>query len=349
MYIYRVNLHEKYMHRCLQLAANGLGNVAPNPMVGAVLVYEDKIIGEGYHTAFGMPHAEVACLNSVKEEHLALISKSTLYVSLEPCSHYGKTPPCADFILSHGIQKVVVAGLDPNPLVAGNGLKKLQNHGVEVITGVLEQDAILLNKRFYAYHTKKRPYIVLKFAQSIDGFIGKLDKQIKISNDYTNVLVHQWRREEQSILIGKNTARIDNPSLTVRHVKTTKNPIRILLDASLEVLPTAAIFNSEAKTICIHRQKNEVKKIPNVQYIKTETDSIIELLDVLYAAQIQSVLVEGGAQVLQAFLDAGLWDECRVITGNTYIENGVKSPDVQGKKIKEENLFGDKIVWFLNE
>lgn len=334
------------MSRCLQLAELGAGNVAPNPMVGAVLVYKDKIIGEGYHQKYGEAHAEVNCINAVNEADRGLIEKSTLYVSLEPCSHFGKTPPCSDLIIQNKIPKVVIGCQDIYKEVYGKGILKLQNAGVEVITGILEKECIELNKRFFTFHQKFRPYIILKWAQSLDGIIGNKGQRMLISNDYSNRLVHKWRSEEAGILIGTNTTLHDNPFLTVR-LWEGKNPVRIVIDKKL-VLPTSLhIFNEEAKTIVYNASKNSIEE--NLVFIKFENENFIdEIVQSLFEMNIQSVMIEGGAKTLQSFINSGLWDEARVVTNETVTANhGISAPAMQNfSLIKQERYLSDLISYY---
>lgn len=334
------------MLRCLQLAKLGAGKVAPNPMVGAVLVYKDKIIGEGYHQKYGEAHAEVNCINAVNEADRGLIEKSTLYVSLEPCSHFGKTPPCSDLIIQNKIPKVVIGCQDIYKEVYGKGILKLQNAGVEVITGILEKECIELNKRFFTFHQKFRPYIILKWAQSLDGIIGNKGQRMLISNDYSNRLVHKWRSEEAGILIGTNTTLHDNPFLTVR-LWEGKNPVRIVIDKKL-VLPTSLhIFNEEAKTIVYNASKNSIEE--NLVFIKFENENFIdEIVQSLFEMNIQSVMIEGGAKTLQSFINSGLWDEARIVTNETVTANhGISAPAMQNfSLIKQERYLSDLISYY---
>lgn len=337
---------EQYMGRCIQLAKLGAGDVAPNPLVGSLLVYEDKIIGEGYHQKFGGPHAEVNCIYSVLPENKPLIEKSTIYVSLEPCSHFGKTPPCVDLILKNKIKKVVIGCKDIYKEVSGMGIEKLRNAGTEVVVGVLESDCTDLNKRFITFHTKSRPYIILKWAQSVNGKIGLPGERIFISNDYSNRIVHKWRSEEAAILVGTKTALTDNPALTTRLWKG-KNPVRIVIDTELKLPSTLKIFNPDANTFIFNFFKNSTEE--NLQFIKLETKNIIpEILNFLFELNIQSLLVEGGAKTLQSFIDQGLWDEARIITNeNTTLENGISAPDLKDFKfIKQERYFSDRIDYY---
>lgn len=335
---------EQMMHRCLQLAALGKGNVAPNPMVGAVIVHEGKIIGEGYHQQFGEPHAEVNAVNSV--ERAEILSESTIYVSLEPCSHFGKTPPCADLLVEKDFKRVVVGTLDAHAKVYKKGIKRLKDHGIDVTVGVCEKECLELNHAFFTFHEKKRPYILLKWAQTKNGLIdnseGKEGQITWISAPETQVKVHQWRSEFQSILVGKNTVLNDNPSLTIRAVEG-KNPIRIVLDSRNEIPPNASVMNSEAETIIFNLQKDS--KGDQINFVKLPELSPELILESLYEQQIQSVLIEGGKSVLQSFINSNYWDEARIITGNSSFESGTSAPKINGQKIKEEVFFGDHISY----
>ena len=336
------------MHRCLQLAKMGTGNVAPNPMVGAVLVYENEIIGEGYHQQYGQAHAEVNCINNVSEANQSLIEKSTLYVSLEPCAHFGKTPPCADLIIKNKIPNVVIACRDSYEEVDGKGIQKLQQAGVNVIVGILEKEALELNKRFFTFHRKQRPYIILKWAQSRDAKIGRQDfSALKISNDITNRMVHKWRSEEAAILVGTNTALHDNPSLTTRLWKGN-NPVRLVLDLQLKLPLSLHLFDGSVKTIVFNQVKHEEENGVTFYKLSSGEDIIYGLLNALYRLKIQSVLVEGGARLLQSFIDQHYWDEARVITNEQLIiEIGINAPE-----LKESNLVsinkatGDQVAFY---
>jgi diaminohydroxyphosphoribosylaminopyrimidine deaminase/5-amino-6-(5-phosphoribosylamino)uracil reductase len=335
------------MSRCLQLAQLGAGNVAPNPMVGAVLVYEDKIIGEGYHQKYGQAHAEVNCINSVREENKFLIEKSTLYVSLEPCSHYGKTPPCADLIIQNKIKKVIIGCKDIYKEVAGTGIQRLQNASVEVITGILEKECIKLNKRFFTFHQKFRPYIILKWAQTANGKIGSTEKRILISNDYSNRLVHKWRSEEAAILVGTNTALQDDPLLTTR-LWQGKNAVRIVIDKELKLPLPLNIFNTDANTLIYNLTKNSTEE--NLVYIKLENENFMDqMLQSLFEMNIQSVMIEGGATTLQSFIDESLWDEARVIINEELIiENGIAAPEMKNFILEnQERYISDVINYYF--
>jgi diaminohydroxyphosphoribosylaminopyrimidine deaminase/5-amino-6-(5-phosphoribosylamino)uracil reductase len=303
-----------YMQHCLELASRGSGHTAPNPMVGAVLVYEDRIIGEGWHRQYGQAHAEVNCIASVKENDTHLIPLSTLYVTLEPCAHTGKTPPCADLIIRHKIPKVAIGCRDPFPEVDGKGIERLKAAGVEVIVGVLERECRELNKRFFTFHTKHRPYIILKWAETQDGRISAGNGQrLLISNEYSNRLVHQWRSEEAAILVGTNTALLDDPSLTTR-LWPGPSPVRLVIDMELRLPSSLQLFNGEVRTIVFNTRKHQEEGNLLYYQLTHDTSIVHQVLNALYQLQLISVLVEGGAQLLQSFIDEGLWDEARVIS-----------------------------------
>ncbi len=335
------NLHEFFMQRCLQLARLGEGKVAPNPVVGAVLVHEGQIIGEGYHQVYGQAHAEVNCINSVPPSLQELIPKATMYVTLEPCAHHGKTPPCADLIVSTNIPRVVIGCVDTFSEVAGRGIAKLEAAGVEVTTGVLEQACRHINRRFFTYHEQKRPYIVLKWAHSKDGYMAPENGlPVPISNKYTNRLVHQWRSREMAIMVGTQTALTDNPKLTTR-LWPGKSPIRLVIDRELKVPAAHHLYNSEAPSIFITAVAGRDKTI----VLDFDKDILPPLMTELHAAGIQSVLVEGGARLLESFISAGLWDEMRVITGAAPLGGGLRAPAVrQAQLLEEQALQGDHIA-----
>jgi diaminohydroxyphosphoribosylaminopyrimidine deaminase / 5-amino-6-(5-phosphoribosylamino)uracil reductase len=336
------------MQRCIALAQLGAGSVAPNPLVGAVLVYKDKIIGEGYHQKYGQAHAEVNCINSVAEENVSFISKSILYVSLEPCSHFGKTPPCVDLILKQNIPHVVIGCSDSFEKVNGLGIQKLIAAGVKVEVGIVEKECRALNKHFFTFQEKKRPYIVLKWAQTNYGFIAAENSTaIKISNAFTNKFVHKLRSEIPAILVGKNTVKKDNPSLTTRLWKG-KNPVRIIIDTNLKLENDCKVFNDEATTIIINKQKNE--NIGNVIFYKiAEESSVVEgIISCLYEKQLNAVIIEGGTKTLQHFIETNLWDEAIVITNTTLkIKTGISSPKLKDEiLLQTENIFTDKIDFY---
>lgn len=340
--------HEIYIKRCLQIAKNGLGTTRPNPMVGAVIVYNDRIIGESFTSAYGGNHAEVNAINSVKDK--SLLTQSTLYVTLEPCSHFGKTPPCSDLIIKHKIPNVVIGCVDDNPEVAGKGIAKLKASGCNVSVGVLEAECKIHHKRFFSFHNKKRPYIILKWAETNDGFIAPIIKDEKkpvwITNQYSRQLVHKWRAEEQAILIGTNTVVEDNPSLTVRDWKG-KNPIRVVLDKSLKLNSDYNVFNDNAETVVISSEikdrKLKTENQLNIEFIDWNLKQKIaqQICDVLYNRNINSIIIEGGAKTLQTFIDEDLWDEARIFIGNSEFNEGTKAPKLKGNLISESKILND--------
>ncbi|MDP2088959.1 MAG: bifunctional diaminohydroxyphosphoribosylaminopyrimidine deaminase/5-amino-6-(5-phosphoribosylamino)uracil reductase RibD [Flavobacteriaceae bacterium] len=354
-----MKIHEKYINRCIELAKNGFGTTYPNPMVGAVIVYEGQIIGESWHQKAGNPHAEVYAIKSVKNKEL--LKKSTIYVNLEPCSHHGKTPPCSDLIVSSEIPNVVIGALDTNSLVSGKGVAHLRKNECKVEVGVLEQECLELNKRFYTFHDQKRPYIILKWAQTADGFIDILRevndlKEARpnwISNEYSRQLVHQWRTEEAAVLVGTETVLKDNPKLNSRNW-SGNNPVRIILDKSLRIPLTYHIFDGLVKTIVFIDKSTKVNQlysnIPNLvlEPINFEEAVIGQLLGVLFKHEIQSVIVEGGKQLLESFIQQNYWDEARVFTGKNTFDNGVKAPKINGIKQTEINIFGDTLIVYKN-
>lgn len=339
-----MNLHEKYLSRCLELAQKGMGAVSPNPLVGAVIVHKDKIIGEGYHQKYGGPHAEVNAVNAVKDK--SLLKESTIYVSLEPCNHFGKTPPCSHLIVKHQIPKVVIANVDPFAAVNGTGIKHLQDNGTKVISGVLEKEAAFINRRFFTFHTKKRPYIILKWAQTQDGYMDIdrnqfPDQSYWITTPASKRLSHQWRSEEDAILVGFNTVKNDNPSLTTREV-IGKNPVRIVIDPQLNLEKKRAIFDQSSKTIILNEQLDKVDN--NLNYNKVSSvKSITEVLNVLYSQNIQSVIIEGGKATLQQFIDANLWDEARVLTAKKQFKTGLKAPNIEQQPYSTDMIDTDSL------
>ncbi len=314
------------MRRCIDLARLGGVNVAPNPMVGAVIVVDDKIIGEGYHAVFGGPHAEVNAINSVSDK--SQLNKATLYVSLEPCSHHGKTPPCADLIIQHQFKKVVIGCVDTFSKVCGSGICAIKASGINVELGVLEKECRELNKRFFTFHERKRPYVILKWAQSRDGYLDgpRVDGDVGIrwvSAPETRALVHKWRGEESSILVGRKTVQNDNPSLTVRDY-SGQNPVRIIIDSQAKLSENLNVFSDDAKTIIFNRRKDE--QVGNIEWIKIQELSTELILSELYNRNILSVFVEGGSRTLQYFIFDNVWDEARVIVGNVLFGGGTKAP-----------------------
>jgi diaminohydroxyphosphoribosylaminopyrimidine deaminase/5-amino-6-(5-phosphoribosylamino)uracil reductase len=339
--------HQQFMQRCFQLAALGLGKVAPNPLVGAVLVYNNTIIGEGYHQKYGQAHAEVNAIASVKDK--ILLKHATLYVNLEPCSHFGKTPPCADLIIQHKVPQVVICNKDPNPLVAGKGIAKLEAVGIQVITDVLAQEGWHLNRRFFTFHTQKKPYIILKWAQSNDGFITKAnDKQYWITGDTAKKLSHQWRSEEQAILVGTKTVLTDNPQLNNRYFNTNQQPVRVVVDRNLIIPESSFVLDNSQKTIVFNAVKN--LQTENTSYIKINFEnSIHEMLSALYERNILSLIVEGGAKTLNAFIQQNAWHEARILTGNIAFNQGIAAPTVSGKIIYETTVGNDHLTIISNE
>ncbi|MDR3712873.1 MAG: bifunctional diaminohydroxyphosphoribosylaminopyrimidine deaminase/5-amino-6-(5-phosphoribosylamino)uracil reductase RibD [Puia sp.] len=342
---------ENYMHRCLELARLGGGYTAPNPMVGSVLVYGDRIIGEGYHRQYGQEHAEVNCIRSVRPEDEDLIPQSVLYVSLEPCAHHGKTPPCADLIIRRQIPSVVVGCRDPFPAVNGKGIEKLMAAGVSVELGISEAACIDLNRRFFTFHTKHRPYIVLKWAQSVDGKIASAHRsRVFISNEYSNRLVHRWRSEEASILVGTQTAMTDNPELTVR-LWGGPNPVRLVIDLDLKLPPTLQVFDGRVRTLVFNRHRHEETGTVSFYQVADDSSLVQQVLVALHRLKIQSVLVEGGARLLQSFIDEGCWDEARVISNmDLLIGEGLPAPVLKdGRDAGSEKLLADTIRYYRNE
>lgn len=328
---------EKYIRRCIELASNGLCNAAPNPMVGAMIVHNGKIIGEGYHARCGEGHAEVNAIRSVKDE--SLLKDSTIYVSLEPCSHYGKTPPCADLIISKGIPRVVVGCIDPFSQVSGRGIQKLRDAGIDVTVGVLEEECKNLIRRFVTFNTQKRPYITLKWAESADGFIDANREEgspVVLSTPITSMYVHKQRAEHKAILVGRRTALLDNPSLTTRNWYGA-NPLRLVIDRNLTLPSDLKLFDHSTPTIVFTAEKKENEE--NLEYITIDfsADILPQILTVLYERKIQSLIVEGGTTLLQSFIDSGLWDEMFVEHSAKVLGEGVKSPVVpKGEVMKTE-------------
>jgi diaminohydroxyphosphoribosylaminopyrimidine deaminase/5-amino-6-(5-phosphoribosylamino)uracil reductase len=338
------------MNRCLQLAKLGAGYVAPNPMVGAVLVNKENIIGEGYHQKYGEPHAEVNCIKSVAAQHQPLIKESTLYVSLEPCSHFGKTAPCTNLIIDQQIPEVVIACRDPFEKVNGLGIELLKKAGIRVTEAVLENEAIQLNKRFFTFHKKKRPYIFLKWAQSKDGFIaGENFEAFKISNDFTNRLMHRMRSTEAAIMVGSQTARQDDPSLTTRFWPG-KNPVRIVIDKQLKLANDAALFADNATTIVLNNLKQEVAGPVHFIKLNEKENMLPALMKELYERNINSMIVEGGSILLQSFIQEGLWDEAVVITNHALtIHKGIPALSLPADKLAEKfQLLSDEIKLYKN-
>jgi diaminohydroxyphosphoribosylaminopyrimidine deaminase/5-amino-6-(5-phosphoribosylamino)uracil reductase len=338
------------MKRCIELAKNGLGTTYPNPLVGSVIVHEGKIIGEGWHKKAGESHAEVNAVNSVKDK--TLLKEATIYVSLEPCSHFGKTPPCCDLIIANEIPNVVIGTVDPFSKVAGNGIKKLIESGKKVTVGILENECNELNKRFFTFHQKKRPYIILKWAETADGFIAPLSKEDKkpiwITNQYSRQLVHKWRTDEQAILVGTTTVLDDNPKLNARDF-SGNNPVRIVLDKSGKISEKYHVKDNSQKTIFItESEKFETTEnciYENVIFDKSLAHSIANLL---YRHDIQSVIIEGGAKTLQTFIDSNVWDEARIFKGQIKFQNGTTAPRLTGFPNHRFDIMDDQLKIFRN-
>ena len=332
---------EKFMLRAIELARLGMGTVSPNPMVGCVIVHNGVIIGEGYHSEFGKAHAEVNAVNRVKNKNL--LKESTLYVTLEPCSHHGKTPPCADLILLHRIPNVVVGTTDPFAEVAGRGIKRLREGGCLVIVGYLEEKCIELNRRFFTFHQKKRPFIILKWAQTADGFID-IDRSHEhygqptwITNDLSRIAVHKMRTDESAILVGTNTAKKDNPSLTVRDW-SGKPPLRLVIDKDMKLPAGLSLFDGRVPTVVY--TAHEVQDKSNLEFRKIDfnDEEVGQILSNLHERGILSLIVEGGQKLLNTFIASGIWDEARVFVGRNIFHGGVKAPVFDGKLLKSEEL-----------
>jgi diaminohydroxyphosphoribosylaminopyrimidine deaminase / 5-amino-6-(5-phosphoribosylamino)uracil reductase len=339
------------MKRCLELANSGLGHVAPNPMVGAIVIQNDKVIGEGYHIQYGQAHAEVNAIHAVKDP--LMLGNSTLYVNLEPCTHVGKTPPCSDLIISKGIRKVVIGMTDPNPVVGGKGVEKLRKNGVEVITNILTKECRELNRRFITFYEKQRPYIILKWAQTNDKYID-LDRKPGepvginwISNPLSRTTVHRWRSEEQAIMVGTNTVLTDNPQLNVRHWKGN-SPIRIVLDRSLRISSSSNVFDNSSPTLIFNEKKNE--KVGNNEFIQIDFGSGMfnQLFHELFNRQIQSVIVEGGKKLLESLIKQNIWDEARVLIGDKNFGKGYAAPAIPQKAETITNILNDRLLFYRN-
>jgi diaminohydroxyphosphoribosylaminopyrimidine deaminase/5-amino-6-(5-phosphoribosylamino)uracil reductase len=340
------HIDEVFMRRSLELAELGRGSVSPNPLVGSVIVHNSKIIGEGWHKKFGEPHAEVNAVNSVMDKNL--LKESTVYVNLEPCSHMGKTPPCADMLIANGVQKVVIANLDSNPLVAGEGVRKLRSAGIEVTTGILDKAGHELNKRFFTFVEKHRPYIVLKWAETADGFIARENYDSKwISNEYSRQLAHKWRSEEDAILVGAKTAAHDNPQLNVRDW-AGRDPVRVVFDRFLRLDQKLHVFNKKQRTILYNVLKHE--EHPNLILARVEDeDFITNVIKDLFKRNIQSVLVEGGATTLNLFIEHKLWDEARIFQSPRLFEKGISAPTLHGRLQESVSIHSDTLRIVYND
>ena len=340
-----MNNPELYMQRALDLARRGLGQVSPNPMVGAVVVHDNRIIGEGWHQKFGGAHAEVNAISNAVTKTIP--TDSTLYVSLEPCNHHGKTPPCTDLIIRSGIRKVFIGCSDPNPLVNGSGEAKLSAANIQVVTNVLKNEAEELNKRFFTAIKKRRPYIILKWAETSDGFIARKNYESKwISGEISRQQVHQWRAEEDGVLVGSRTAMVDNPLLTVRDW-TGRQPVRILLDKKLRVTEDHKIFNDQAPTIVYNQYKSEEKN--NISYRKCDAENfLIQVLCDLNQRKIQSIIIEGGAKTLNDFIEQNYWDEARVFKAEKTFQDGIEAPTLPYRPLHEQSSGSDTLLTYRN-
>lgn len=339
-------IDEQYMARCIQIAQNGLGSTYPNPFVGSIIVHSNTIIGEGYTSVYGGPHAEVNAVNSVKNQ--SLLKDATLYVTLEPCSHYGKTPPCCDMVIAKNFKRVVIGTLDPFAEVNGQGYLRLLENGIDVTLGVLEEECKELNRRFFTFHQEKRPYIILKWAQTQDGYMGHDDVQKWITNKYSRQLVHEWRTEEQAILVGKKTALVDNPQLNTRYWEG-KNPLRLSIDKFLAIPRNFHLYDQSVPTVIFNAIEDS--EVENLKLVKIDFDANIipPILDYLYHSNIQSLIVEGGSDTIQKFVDMNLWDEARILSSNTFWNEGILAPIVRGKRVSQQKIMNDHLTVIRNK
>jgi diaminohydroxyphosphoribosylaminopyrimidine deaminase/5-amino-6-(5-phosphoribosylamino)uracil reductase len=343
--------HKKYMMRCLELAAKGLGYTAPNPMVGCVITHKDRIIGEGYHREFGGPHAEVIAIENVRDH--SKLRESVLYVNLEPCSHFGKTPPCADLISKKGIPVVVAGTMDPNPVVSGKGFQLMKEKGIQVISDILKDDCVHLNRRFFTFHVKKRPYIILKWAQTRDKYIDvnrenhENDRINWITDEACRRLVHKWRAEEQAILVGSKTVMMDNPRLTTRNWPG-KSPLRLVIDREGKLTDNLNILDGSAGTVIFTCQPRQDRI--NLTYIKLEKGKNIiqNILEYLYYKNIQSLIVEGGRILINEFLNQNTWDEARIFTGKKIFNQGVPAPVINFEPVLKNDFSGNILEIYKN-
>lgn len=345
--------HEIYIKRCLQIAKNGIGFSRPNPSVGAVIVYNNKIIGEGFTSVYGENHAEVNAVNSVKD--VSILQQATIYVTLEPCAHFGKTPPCADLLVKHQFKKVIIGCIDSNSLVAGKGIERLQKAGIEVIVGVLEKECREHHKRFFTVQEKKRPYIILKWAQTKDGFIApetkNIQKPVWISNQYSQQLVHKFRANEHAILVGTNTVLEDNPTLTVRNWYGN-NPTRIVIDKDLKIPKNLSMYDESVKTIFItdfENSSNSPSEMLIFEGIDFQNNVAKQICEILQKHQIQSVIIEGGTKTIQTFINENLWDEACIFESDTIFKKGIKAPIIAAKISSETRIKNDILKIYKND
>lgn len=347
-----MSTNETYIKRCIELAKNGLGTTYPNPMVGSVIVANGKIIGEGWHKKAGEPHAEVHAINSVKDK--SQLKEATIYVSLEPCSHFGKTPPCADLIVRSEIPRVVIGTVDPNHQVAGKGIERLEKAGIEVTVGILEKECQELNKRFFTFHNQKRPYIILKWAESQDGFVAPISKPdherspIWITNSYSRQLVHKWRSEEQAILVGTQTVLADNPKLDTRDWHG-QNPTRIIIDREERLPEESFVLDQSVATLIFTSKKHNINKENcTFETLDFNQDIVPQLLQSLYEHRLQSVIIEGGTTTIQHFIDLNLWDEARIFIGAISFHAGTKAPIFQKENPNKVRITTDELLILSN-
>lgn len=345
-----IRYQNTYMRRCFDLARLGAGFVSPNPMVGAVIVYNDKIIGEGWHQMYGTAHAEVNAVNSVSEENLPFLSKSTMYVSLEPCCIFGKTPPCSNLIIEKKIPEVVISCLDATPEVSGNGVKILEDAGVKVTIGVLEEEGRDLAAIRNTFAGENRPYIILKYAQSADGFITKEGEQTWLTNAYSKRLTHKWRTETDAILVGTNTAAIDNPQLNNR-LWSGLPPLRLVIDNSMKLDQNLNLFDDEQPTLIFTELDVNLMGFERTQFIQMDFSENVpqQIVNTLAQGRVTSLLIEGGAHTLQSFIDENLWDEARIFSVKSRLGKGIKAPHLRGKTVKTQKIVSDILTVVKNQ
>ncbi len=342
-----MNSHEKFMAYCINAARKAGKATQKNPMVGSVLVYKDMVIGEGIHEQYGQAHAERNAIDRALQNYPDLVQESTLYVTLEPCFHQGNTPPCVQHILKHNIQKVIIGTIDPNPLVGGKSIALLKEKGIDVQYGILQNECKFLIRKFIA-NLSHRPYIILKYAQSYDGFLGQADKQIWLSNQYSKILVHKWRSEVDGIMVGTKTVLIDDPQLTTREWPGD-DPTRIVPDFKGRISASANIYNSDTKTLILTDDPSSAMNRKNVYFIKAEYQNIASYWESIFAEGIYSILIEGGQKIIKSVLESNLWDEARIITSPKRLKSGIKAPTIKGRLSQKQTLSGDIIHTILQD
>ncbi|MDC0254278.1 bifunctional diaminohydroxyphosphoribosylaminopyrimidine deaminase/5-amino-6-(5-phosphoribosylamino)uracil reductase RibD [Bacteriovoracales bacterium] len=337
-----MNFDQEMIERCLVLAEKGRGFASPNPMVGSVVTHNNKIIGEGFHQKFGGPHAEVNAINSVKD--MSLLKESTVYVNLEPCAHFGKTPPCADLLVNSGVKRVVIGCIDSFSEVSGKGIEKIKNAGIDITVGVLENKCLDFNKRFFLFHREKRPFIILKWAESKDGLLSPANqekgKPLWMTGKESKTLVHRWRTEEDAIMVGTNTAIMDNPSLTARLWKG-RNPLRVVIDRELKIPKEASLLDGQVKTLVFTEKKRDSEE--NVDFVKVSSVQLKDLLTELYKRGVQSLIVEGGKRLLESFISEGIWDEARIFVAPISLNTGVKAPSLGEESLSQQVIGADTL------